>query len=168
MTIAKKTLAATLALSLAGAVIPATAQAGDYYGYDSYHYHEHHHYHGSHRGYHRGGDDLGAAVAIGIIGLAAGAIIGSAISEPDPVYVAPQPVYRAPAPVYSAPPVTGQTYRYATGYPRPVTVEPLPVYAGTPEPFTQEWYAYCAQKYRSFDPATGTFQPYNGPRKLCR
>lgn len=37
-----------------------------------------------------------------------------------------------------------------------------------PEPFTDDWYAYCASKYRSFDPETGTFQPYEGPRRLCR
>lgn len=37
-----------------------------------------------------------------------------------------------------------------------------------PEPWSDEWYAYCASKYRSFDPDSGTFQPYNGPRRLCR
>lgn len=31
-----------------------------------------------------------------------------------------------------------------------------------------EWYRYCAQRYRSFDPRSGTFQPYHGPRQLCR
>ncbi|HDO52517.1 MAG TPA: BA14K family protein, partial [Rhizobiales bacterium] len=29
-------------------------------------------------------------------------------------------------------------------------------------------YNYCSQRYRSFDPRSGTFQPYNGPRRLCR
>jgi hypothetical protein len=44
----------------------------------------------------------GGAVAAGIIGgLAAGAIIGSAVAAPPPpVYYAPAPVYVAPAPVY--------------------------------------------------------------------
>lgn len=171
MTIAKKTIATTLALSIAGALLPATAQADDYHGYYG---------HQPHYRHYRGGDDLGAAVATGIIGFAAGAIVGSALSEPEPVYVAPQPIYHAP------PPVLGQTYRYSTDYPRPLTVEPLPVYAGppppppgpapapprvnagSPQPFTPEWYAYCSRKYRSFDPATGTFQPYHGPRRLCR
>jgi hypothetical protein len=31
-----------------------------------------------------------------------------------------------------------------------------------------EWYRYCAARYRSFDPRSGTFQPYHGPRQLCR
>ena len=40
------------------------------------------------------------------------------------------------------------------------------VYA--PAPWTDEWYAYCSAKYRSFDPSTGTYQPYSGPRRLCQ
>jgi hypothetical protein len=49
-----------------------------------------------HRGYGHGG-----AVAAGVIGgLAAGAIIGSALA---PRYVEPAPVYGAPAPAYVAP-----------------------------------------------------------------
>ncbi|GGD92136.1 hypothetical protein GCM10011390_08560 [Aureimonas endophytica] len=27
---------------------------------------------------------------------------------------------------------------------------------------------YCLSKYRSYDPASGTYQPYNGPRRYCR
>lgn len=37
-----------------------------------------------------------------------------------------------------------------------------------PRPWTNAWYAYCSRKYRSFDPRSGTFQPYHGPRRLCR
>jgi hypothetical protein len=37
-----------------------------------------------------------------------------------------------------------------------------------PKPWTGAWYRYCADKYRSFDPRSGTFQPYHGPRQLCR
>jgi hypothetical protein len=40
---------------------------------------------------------------------------------------------------------------------------------GLYEPWTPEWFAYCKQKYRSFDEVDGTFQPKGGgPRKLCR
>lgn len=35
-------------------------------------------------------------------------------------------------------------------------------------PWTREWYRYCANRYRSFDARSGTFQPYNGPRQMCR
>jgi hypothetical protein len=30
------------------------------------------------------------------------------------------------------------------------------------------WDAYCAAKYRSFDPVTGTFMGYDGLRHYCR
>ncbi|MCQ8781494.1 BA14K family protein [Mangrovibrevibacter kandeliae] len=41
-------------------------------------------------------------------------------------------------------------------------------YAGHPRPWTREWYRYCSARYRSFDARSGTFQPYHGPRQLCR
>jgi hypothetical protein len=33
---------------------------------------------------------------------------------------------------------------------------------------SKEWVAWCAAHYRSFDPATGTYQPFSGPKTLCR
>jgi hypothetical protein len=46
----------------------------------------------------------GCGVAAGVVGgLAAGAIVGSAIANSRPVYVEPAPVYVAP-PVYAVPP----------------------------------------------------------------
>ncbi|MGE3149957.1 MAG: BA14K family protein [Pseudorhodoplanes sp.] len=73
-----------------------------------------HYYRGHRRGY-----DPGAAVAAGIIGLAAGAIIAGA--------TAPQPA-----------------------------------------PGGQAWIDYCFSKYRSFDPASGTYLGYDGLRHYCR
>ncbi len=40
--------------------------------------------------------------------------------------------------------------------------------AGLYQPWTPEWFEYCENRYISFDPSDGTFQPNNGPRKLCR
>jgi hypothetical protein len=40
--------------------------------------------------------------------------------------------------------------------------------AGLYEPWTPEWFEYCENRYVSFTPSDGTFQPNNGPRKLCR
>ncbi|WP_058600670.1 BA14K family protein [Aureimonas ureilytica] len=37
-----------------------------------------------------------------------------------------------------------------------------------PAPFSGAWYRYCETRYRSFDRESGTFQPSNGPRRLCR
>jgi hypothetical protein len=70
--------------------------------------------------------DNGAGVAAGVIGgLAAGAIIGGALSQAQPA------------------PVQG----YAIGSPA--------------------WYQYCSQRYRSFDPDSGTFVGYDGVRRPC-
>ncbi len=86
-----------------------------------------------------GGDALFAGVA----GFAVGTLFGSATAQPR---------YYAPAPVYVAPP--------------PVYYEPVPVYYA-PAPWTPDWYAYCARKYRSFDPRSGTFFGFDGYRHLC-
>ena len=93
-------------------------------------------YYGRGYGYRRGVDP-GAAAAAGIVGLAAGAIIGGALSQPR---VVEQPVYGAP--VYGAP------------------VYGAPGYGASPED-------YCAQRYRSYDPASGTFLGYDGLRYPC-
>jgi hypothetical protein len=47
----------------------------------------------------------GCGVAAGVVGgLAAGAIVGSAIANSGPRYVEPAPVYAAPPPGYAEPP----------------------------------------------------------------
>ncbi|HEY6858404.1 MAG TPA: hypothetical protein VI358_01285 [Pseudolabrys sp.] len=47
----------------------------------------------------------GCGVAAGVVGgLAAGAIVGSAIANSRPVYVEPAPVYALPPPAYAEPP----------------------------------------------------------------
>ena len=89
--------------------------------------------HYGNRGYYRRGNNGGAAVAGAIAGLAAGAIIAGAASQPR--YV---------------------ERRYA------------PVRGYGPAAWSRDWYNYCASRYRSFDPRSGTFQPYHGPRQLCR
>lgn len=78
-----------------------------------------------HRHYYR--NDGGSALAAGAVGLAAGALIGSAIAGSQ---------------AQAAPP------------PPPGTVDPQVA-------------AYCARKYRSYDPATGTFLATNGMRYVC-
>lgn len=90
-----------------------------------------------------GGD--GWKIAAGVAGgLAAGAIIGSAVSQPR--YYAAPPAYYAPRRVYRPAPVV--TYR--------------------PAPWSPAWYNYCRAKYRSFNPNTGYFLAYSGQYKFCR
>lgn len=35
-------------------------------------------------------------------------------------------------------------------------------------PGSPAWYAYCSNKYRSFDPETGTYLSFDGDRRPCR
>jgi hypothetical protein len=72
----------------------------------------------------RGGD----AVAAGVLGLAAGALVGGAIAS--------QAQARPALP------------------PPPASVDP-------------QLAAYCARKFRSFDPVTGTYLAYTGERIVC-
>jgi len=94
-----------------------------------------------HRGHH------GDAFAAGILGFTAGALLTGAFARPR--YYD----YYEPAPVYAAPP--------------PIVYGPAPVYYSRPDPWTPEWYAYCARKYGSFDARSGTFLGYDGFRHVC-
>jgi len=42
------------------------------------------------------------------------------------------------------------------------------VHGGRPAAWSKAWYRYCANKYRSFRRADGTFKPHNGARRVCR
>lgn len=94
---------------------------------------------------HHGGRD---AVVGGALGLATGLIIGGAIAGSQPRYVEPD--------VYVEP----DYYPEQRAYRRPVVV---PTY----EPWTQSWYRYCSERYRSFDPRTGTYVGYDGLEHFC-
>ena len=49
------------------------------------------------------------------------------------------------------------------------TAQPTAAHSAyAPEPWTEEWYDYCAAKYRSFNPETGEFLAYSGEYKQCR
>ena len=132
-----KPVAAALAVTLTALTFAGSAEARD------------------RRYYRSNGGDVAAGA---ILGLAAGALIGSALSgpryyEPAPVYVAPPPppVYYAPAPVYVQP--------------APVYVQPAPVVYVA---WTPEWYSYCSTRYRSFDRYSGYYIAYGGERRFCR
>ena len=130
-----KSIAAALALSVGALTFAGSADARDR---DRHHHHRHH---------------SSAPYAAGAFGFAAGAILGSALSQPR--------YYYEPAPVYVAP-------RYvAPAYVAPTYVQPSYVYAA-PAPWTPAWYAYCEDRYRSFNPRTGYFVGYDGGHHFCR
>ncbi|MDH6266952.1 hypothetical protein M2360_002349 [Rhizobium sp. SG_E_25_P2] len=124
----------------------------------------------------------GDAIAAGVIGLAAGAIIGGALaSDPEPeviyrprrVYVEPEPVYVEPAPrrVYVEPDMADEDYA-APGqdddyYPARPARRQINASTGALEPWTARWRAYCADRYQSFNARTGTYKGYDGQDHFC-
>jgi hypothetical protein len=86
----------------------------------------------------------------GLGGFAAGAIIGGALASPY-YYGGYGPAYY-PAPYYG----------YAAPYPAPYP--PPAYYGGGP---AGDDVSYCAQRYRSYDPRTGTFLGFDGARHPC-
>ncbi|MCR9135770.1 MAG: BA14K family protein [Alphaproteobacteria bacterium] len=106
-------------------------------------------------------------VILGIIGLAAGALITGAIlsDQQNRRNRTPQRRYIDPAPngYDNYEPSYGQVDRdYYPPAPRDDYAA-----AGGIEPWTNEWYRYCSQRYRSFKPATGTFRGYDGQDHFC-
>jgi BA14K-like protein len=111
------------------------------------------------------GGGRGAAIGA-IIGGTTGAVIaaegqrrgayyywrnGCYVQRPDGAYVAVAPGYCAPAAYYPPPPPPPAAY-----YPPP---PPPPAQVGAID--------YCAQRYRSYDPASGTYLGFDGLRHPC-
>lgn len=99
----------------------------------------------------------GAGVAAGI---ATGLILGGIIaSQPRYYGYGPGPYYGyhygGPPPLFYGPQVF-----YPPGYYGPMV---RPGYGPR-----GDWMSYCFSRYRSFDPATGTYMGYDGRRHLCR
>lgn len=105
----------------------------------------HHRHHGN-----------GDAVAAGVLGLAAGALIVGALANDQP----PPDDY-------------GDGYYYRDVRPRPAPVrryyaEPRVVYNDSyAEPWTRDWYEYCSDRYRTFNSRTGTFTGNDGEQHFC-
>jgi hypothetical protein len=76
-------------------------------------------------------------------GLLGGAIIGGAIAS-APYYGYPPPYYAGPGPYYYGPPV-----------------------AYGPPPAGGDAVGYCMQRFRSYDPRTGTYLGTDGQRHPC-
>lgn len=77
-------------------------------------------------------------------GVAAGAIVGGALLAPR--YYGPGPYYYGPGPYYA---------------PGPVYVAPGPY------PAEGDDVAYCMQRFKSYDPRSGTYLGYDGLRHPC-
>jgi hypothetical protein len=83
-------------------------------------------------------------------GFLGGAVLGGALARP--YYYYPPPAYYYPGPVYAPAPVYGPPPAY---------------YEAPPGPPAGDAYSYCARRYRSYDPSTGTFLGNDGLRHPC-
>ncbi|WP_455480411.1 BA14K family protein [Bartonella sp. B12(2025)] len=98
----------------------------------------------------------GDALAAGIIGLAAGTILGNALKQPEQ----PQIVYQAIPQrqvVYQEVPQSQVIYE----------VQSTTTYKPIQQTSTTDWLQYCRKKYRSFNPNTGTFRGNDGLEHFC-
>ena len=117
----------------------------------------------------------GEALAAGVIGFAIGAIIADQASRSRPVYVEPQPIYVEPRPIYVEPqpryeeprPAYHKPRRPLRDYDEPRVIRYEETYSASYEPWTPEWADWCDNKYRSFNPNTGTFRGYDGRDHFC-
>jgi hypothetical protein len=99
------------------------------------------------------------AWAAGAAGLAAGALIGGALtSRPAPAAPPPPPYYDP----YAAPPPAYQPFA-----PPPARYPAQPSRYASYQPWTREWYNYCSRRYRTFNARTGTFRGNDGRNHFC-
>lgn len=98
------------------------------------------------------------AVVWGIIGLAAGAIIAGSANNRSQQHRVITPQKRHPG-ANHFPQAPRQTHRQKRKYQQAQQQG----YA----PWSRNWYNYCDNKYRSFNPSTGTFRGYDGRDHFC-
>lgn len=122
------------------------------------HHHHTHKYYGSR-------NNSGEALAAGILGFAAGAILNNVFKKPEQpqtqiIYQTPQHpqiIYQeAPRVIYQPVPHNQVIYEIQT-----TTYQPLQ------QSDTHDWLQYCKKKYRSFNPETGTFRGRDGREYIC-
>jgi BA14K-like protein len=106
----------------------------------------------------------GFGVGAGIAGLAAGALIGGAAAAAAPWWGPGYSYYGDYGyyPGYAYGPGYGAAYAYAPDYDQGYVYRASPGYA---VPGRDD--AYCAQRFRSYDPASGTYLGYDGIRHAC-
>ncbi len=66
------------------------------------------------------------------------------------------------------PPPVYETYPAPNAYPPAPSGGPKVItYASSLEPWTRGWYEWCDDRYRSFNPQTGTYRGYDGLDHFC-
>jgi hypothetical protein len=114
----------------------------------------------------------GWAPGVGI-GLAAGAVVGGAVAAATAPWYGPAyyggwtygPAYYGAADAYDYGVAPGYTYGYSyPNYAYAPAYGDAYAYSEAPAGGT----GYCARRYRSYDPASGTYMGYDGVRHVCR
>ncbi len=112
----------------------------------------HHHIHEHHVNHNNSGD----ALAVGILGLATGTILGTIFKKPE-----------QPQVVYQIVPQNQVIYQEVPQNQRVYQVQQTIEYEPLQQPSVSNWLNYCKKKYRSFNPKTGTFRDRNGLEHFC-
>lgn len=99
------------------------------------------------------------AVVWGVIGLAAGAIIAGSVNNNSSQRRVVKPQRQYPG-VNHYPQAPRKAHRQIR---RHQSSQQAQRYA----PWSKSWYNYCDNKYRSFNPRTGTFRGYDGRDHFC-
>ncbi|AGF74753.1 hypothetical protein BAnh1_08770 [Bartonella australis AUST/NH1] len=102
-------------------------------------------------------NNAGDALVAGVLGFAVGAILSEALKKPQQ----PEIIYQVQSPsqvIYRQLPQTQVIYQ----------VQPTTTYQITSQPQEVSWLQYCTQKYRTFNPQTGTFRGSDGLDHFCR
>ncbi|WP_061933545.1 BA14K family protein [Aureimonas sp. AU22] len=118
---------------------------------------------------HRDRSNTGDVLLGGAVGLAAGALLGSALSQPrQPEYYAPAPGYYEPPPrpVYVAPPSYEDTIPAPPRYYQPRQARYYDDY-GTYTRGGGSHVERCLARYRSYDPRSDTYVGYDGYERRC-
>ncbi|WP_375677475.1 BA14K family protein [Bartonella sp. AS69XJJH] len=132
-----------------------------------HHHHHHYYYHVANKTYHhierkktkRSNihiDNSGDGLAVGILGLAAGTILGTVLQKPE-----------QPQVVYQIVPQNQVIYREVPQNQRIYQVQQTVEYEPLQQSSESDWLNYCKKKYRSFNAKTGTFRDRNGLEHVC-
>lgn len=83
------------------------------------------------------------------------------VVSPDYSYIGPD--VEEPSFTYVPPLALGPAYSSVS------FISPVPAYTNTAglRPWSPQWYTYCQNRYRSFDPGSGTFTGYDGRQHFC-
>jgi hypothetical protein len=107
------------------------------------------------------------APAYGITAPAAAAVGAATYGITAPAAAVAAGTYGITAPAYGATGTFGVTNYSTQSFMSPVYPNRYAV-AVVRRPGSSQWLAYCEARYRTFDPASGTFIGFDGQQHLCR